>query len=151
MNYEQHFLQNKEKYRTILAKYKMPVSTILEFGSGNGEITSLILDQGYEVIAYEIDPTLETPKHPRLKIINSNFLEENFDFISSDHGIICNPPYSTLEFIAKIIEEKNVPFMLMTSLKKLSFFRNYEIIEKFYGDDFLPCARGEHYLIKGGF
>ena len=55
-----------------------------------------------EVIGYELDPTLQHPKDPLLRLHLKDFTMEDFEYMDSDVGIISNPPYITKEEYANL-------------------------------------------------
>jgi hypothetical protein len=92
--YRKHFKIYPESERTLYAKnifsyIKDDISTqdkILEVGAGDGILSSLLRDGGYQVHVSEMDPSLRNLLHEKQFLTYENFLDmknENFDVIIS--------------------------------------------------------------------
>lgn len=100
----QVFLFDKNIQKKIIAACNLKTSdNILEIGSGRGDLTTLIAQKATCLYALEIDEqlcdslALKFKDNPRVKIINCNFLEFNFDNYFSTAAkkirVIGNIPY----------------------------------------------------------
>jgi 16S rRNA (adenine1518-N6/adenine1519-N6)-dimethyltransferase len=99
----QNFLVDKNLARKfILSLAPSPEDLVLEIGPGSGALTAPLLETGCRVLAVEIQPelvaTLESWQHPRLKIVQANYLRLDPKEILWDGEIprlaLSNVPYS---------------------------------------------------------
>ena len=94
MKYDQHFLQDFETARKIVAFLDIKQNEkVLEIGSGKGILTQYLHE---DVTLIEIDKRLckeLKEKFPKFKVVNNNILKYNPDF----DKIISNVPYSICE------------------------------------------------------
>ncbi|MFH1578274.1 MAG: 16S rRNA (adenine(1518)-N(6)/adenine(1519)-N(6))-dimethyltransferase RsmA [Candidatus Omnitrophota bacterium] len=111
----QHFLvdQNIQK-KIIKACAIIPQDTVLEIGSGRGELTRLIAEKTERLVALEVDPRMcailknKMTDFPRTKILNQNILRFNLaGFFKGINNlkIIGNLPYNiTTPIIAHLFK-----------------------------------------------
>lgn len=112
-NIGQHFLID-DQVIDFLAGYAETQDTVLEIGTGVGQLTERLADRAHKVIGIEIDrrfePVLEDVihDHPNVEIIFGDALSYNLDTLASKQGkqpyrVISNLPYHITEpFIHKL-------------------------------------------------
>jgi 16S rRNA (adenine1518-N6/adenine1519-N6)-dimethyltransferase len=109
----QNFLVDKNIQRKIIASCELkPKDTVLEIGSGRGELTQAIAGQANSVYALEFDSGLcgilqdELKNYPNVKIINRDILKFNIKRHFSK--VIGNIPYYiTTPIIAHLLKHRD--------------------------------------------
>lgn len=126
----QNFLQDKNIINSIVSKSKIELdSLIIEVGPGNGALTKELVKTGNQVLAFEIDKTLEPQlskiECSNLKIIYEDFLKVSLkDYLKNYKYnklyVIANLPYYiTTPIINKIIDETDVNYMSLMMQKEV--------------------------------
>lgn len=99
-SFGQHILKNPLIIQSLVEKAAiLPTDTVLEIGSGTGNMTVKLLDRAKKVIAYEIDPRLVaelqkriqgTPFQSKLQLIAGDVLKSDLPFFNL---CVANIPY----------------------------------------------------------
>ncbi len=129
----QNFLVSEEIIKKIIKAAAIKKgATILEVGSGTGNLTKALLESGARVIAVEKDDKLVhllisnfqyliSKQNPNLKlqIINKDILSFDENSINPPYRVIANIPYYlTGALIQKFLLSKNKPSELMLMVQK---------------------------------
>ena len=148
----QHFLQNLDPYKNLIDSLDISGRIILEIGVGHGEITKLLLEQGANVIGYEIDKNIGF-QHPNLTMIYKDFRYADIDDLKDlDLAIIANPPYNLIPDIMYIARKLSVwDNILMIPESEIQNFANFKIEIVYQSSDFKPESSGKHYVVRRGF
>lgn len=128
--FDQIFLKDRNILRKIVEFANIKAGEkIIEIGPGKGFLTSYLLSRGAEVYAIEIDKNMieflkRNLSHPRLKLINEDFLKLDFDkyFKGEKLKLVANIPYSiTGKILRRLMEIKNffTKFILLYKKKLL--------------------------------
>jgi len=128
--FDQIFLKDRNILRKIVESANIKEGEkIIEIGPGKGFLTSYLLSRGAEVYAIEIDKNMieflkRNLSHPRLKLINEDFLKLDFDkyFKGERLKLVANIPYSiTGKILRRLMEIKNffTKFILLYKKKLL--------------------------------
>jgi len=170
----QNFLKDRNLVKKILTKINLKKENIIiDIGVGDGIISEELLNLGYKVNGFEIDPNLY--KHIKTKISNSNFTLTNEDFLKFNFNdlknhkvsIFSNIPFSlTTNIVQKILIKESQAeeiYLIMQEEaanrflgKKEGLFQsllisiNYssEVIFKFKKTDFNPVPKVNIVLVK---
>ena len=169
----QNFLSNPELVKKLIKVSELPaLDTILDIGVGKGIISAQLIDLGYKVLGFEIDPNLTANLSPEI-INNSLFQLKQTDFLSenlnnkTDLSVFSNIPYSQTTKISQkllienpifnrvclIVQEESAHRLQGINeglLLSLIIFNNYDskILYKFKKSDFLPKPRVNSVLIE---
>ena len=153
---EQHILLRKEPLREFLGSLHLGGASVVELGTGTGELTRLIIEQRpAEVRSYEIDPSI-VPNDLRseAEIICQDFTKTDFSYLcSGEHVLIASPPYSHLEWIKHdLIDRYRIEHVaILIPESKRSLFPDFQIGQELSGADFTPPAKGNHLFVYRGF
>jgi 23S rRNA (adenine-N6)-dimethyltransferase len=170
----QNFLRDKNLVKKILKKINLKKENIiLDIGVGDGIISNELLNLGYKVNGFEIDPNLYNTL--KTKISNTNFILTNEDFLKFNFNelknhkvsIFSNIPFNlTTNIVQKILikePEAEEVYLIMQEeaanrflgkkeglLQSLLISINYspEIIFKFKKTDFNPVPKVNIVLMK---
>ena len=108
----QHFLTDKNIVRKMVALVPQSDSTVYEIGPGTGILTEGLIERGFPVTAFEIDPESvqyleERFKNAALTIISGDFLEFTLDKLSLNAYWAGNLPYNiTSPIFFKLVENR---------------------------------------------
>jgi len=112
----QHFLVNPGVIDHIVACIrqgceKQNTNQVVEIGPGQGALTSRLLDNGFEVLAIEIDPdcveSLEKRwgSNPRFRVLNHDVLELDTKQLPQNFVAAGNLPYNVgTEIVVRVLE-----------------------------------------------
>lgn len=149
MNLEQHFLNKKGKnvIRKVLSNFDFLEKSILELGSGKGDLTEEILIRNpKEIIGVEIDSKLKNKVSKSNKFVLLNKDITNLDFALFDSFIcVSAPPYSLIENI--YLNLNKMKYILVVSEKYFKYFDDFKIIGELEADMFIPNSKKRHYII----
>ncbi len=138
----QNFLVDNNISKKIIeiCNFEKQNSLIIEVGPGGGALTKLLIDAGFNVIAFEIDktlkPTLDKLTSDNVKIIYEDFLKVDLEnYINSKkydkiYFVSNLPYYITTPIINKIINEIDIEKIVI-------------MVQKEVGDRFtaMPCTK----------
>lgn len=149
MNLEQHFLNKNGKsvIRKILFNFNLLNKSILELGSGKGDLTEeILIKEPKEIIGVEINTQLKNKVSTSNKfvLLNKNIKELDFALFE---GFICisAPPYSLIEHIH--LELNKMEYILVVSGKYFKYFDDFKIIGELKENMFIPNSNKRHYII----
>jgi 23S rRNA (adenine-N6)-dimethyltransferase len=170
----QNFLKDKSLVNKILTKINLKKDNLIfDIGVGDGIISEELINLGFKVKGFEIDPKLY--ENLKSKINNPNFTLENEDFLNFNFknlknqnlSIFSNIPFNlTTNIIQKILikePEAEEIYLIMQEeaanrflgkkeglLVSLLILVNYsaEIIFKFKKTDFVPAPKVNIVLMK---
>lgn len=151
--HQQHMLNNKMLYDSILSPSTIEGKKILELGVGTAMLTNLICKYNPEKIrGYEIDESFSSFIPKDVEMIYGDFTQEDFSFIDDSWVVISNPPYETLGFIEEKILSKTKNAIIMIPEKRMRDYSNmgFGKFLTFEGKDFYPPSKGEHLVVARG-
>ncbi|KAE9414102.1 hypothetical protein Angca_002843, partial [Angiostrongylus cantonensis] len=113
----QHILKNPGIINSIIEKSALKsTDTVLEVGSGTGNLTVKLLEHSKKVIAYEIDPrmvaelkkrVLATPLQSKLEVRNGDVMRTQWPFFDV---CVANLPYQiSSPFVFKLLLQRPLP------------------------------------------
>ena len=172
LSHSQNFLTNQDLVRKLIIKSNFPKDVpILDIGVGKGIISKLLLELGYQVIGFELDPKyIETinnqfKEYSNFKLINQDFLEYNS--LNFKYNIFANIPFNqTSKFIHKIFfNNKNaeISYLIMQQeaaerilgekeglflALQMANFNEVKICHRFQRTDFNPAPKVNPVLLK---
>jgi 16S rRNA A1518/A1519 N6-dimethyltransferase RsmA/KsgA/DIM1 with predicted DNA glycosylase/AP lyase activity len=153
MRHQQHFLTQTDGYAALLASLPIRGRRVVEFGVGNGELTTLILAQEpAAVIGYEIDPTLDTPVHPVLTVHHEDLTAADLSWLRPADAVIANPPYALLDVILGHIGRVGIrDVVLMMPEGRAGALPGGRVRLRLDGAAFSPPSTGTHLVVVAGF
>lgn len=173
-SHSQNFLHSKELVKNLIIEAKLSKEhPVLDIGAGNGIISEILLTEGFEVYAFEIDKKYvdilkkKFGNNPKFKLIEGDFLEFKFWNKEGPYQIFSNIPFNqTTKILKKILIDENVFSQIYIVMQKqaadrirgikegllisLLTLNNFKIQEKyqFRYSDFRPVARVKSVLIN---
>lgn len=168
---DQHILISKEVINRLVDSAELnPDDSVLEIGSGPGQITEAIAQSAGQVYAIEIDkkfkPILDDlqKKYKNLEVIFGSALDIQWPAVNK---MVSNPPFSILEpLIERLVAEKRIgssSFVIgekyyqrcaavkdratRTSLMTRAFF-DVKLVSEIDGDKFFPESREKSVIMK---
>ncbi len=118
-----------------------PSDTVLEIGSGIGNLTEILSERAKLVYAIEIDPLLVHIASRRLQKRNVRFIRG--DFLKIDlppfDKVVCNPPYCIISKIIERLSQLDFEVSVMTVQKELASRMVAEPGTKEYGRFTVLC------------
>lgn len=172
LSHSQNFLTNEDLIRKLIIKSNFPKDVpILDIGAGKGIISRILLDLGYKVIGFELDPKLceylknQFKDNESFQLINQDFLDyKKLDF---KYNIFSNIPFNqTSKVVSKIfLENKNsqISYLVMQSeaaerilgekeglflALQMANFNEVKICHRFHKSDFNPAPNVNPVLLK---
>lgn len=149
MNLEQHFLNKKGKIviKKVLSNFNLSEKSIIELGSGKGDLTEEILFKTpKEIICVEIDTQLKNKvsKSDKVVLLNKDIL--NIDFSLFERFIcVSAPPYSLIKDIS--LNLNRMKYILVVSDKYFKYFEDFTVVGELEADMFIPNSKKRHYII----
>lgn len=111
----QNFLKDENLLKKIVNHANINGERVIEIGPGAGALTKQLLEVASEIIAFEIDTSLEehlnklTKNNKHLKIIYKDILEVDLNEFEEPYHVIGNIPYHiTTPIIFKLSEANNI-------------------------------------------
>jgi len=111
----QNFLKDENLLKKIVHSANINGERVIEIGPGAGALTKHLVSVASEIIAFEIDDSLEehlnklTENNEHLKVIYKDILEVDLDEFEKPYHVIGNIPYHiTTPIIFKLSEAKNI-------------------------------------------
>lgn len=142
-----HFLREFEAYRALLACLDVRGRSVLEIGAGHGEITTLLLDAGAQVLAYESDTSLVPLPGLKDVIQYRDITREDLSFLNRSWVVVSNSRHGLLPWCLDLIDRYKIETaVLMCSkdrkphLEKSSFHAAFTLC----GSAFDPPLGGLH-------
>jgi 16S rRNA (adenine1518-N6/adenine1519-N6)-dimethyltransferase len=129
-NLGQNFLVDPNIRRKIIFACEIkPTETILEIGAGQGELTSLLVEEAKKVYAVEIDPVLSAALKKkfqgcrRVRIIEADILKLDFKKyfrrLKGKLKVVGNIPYYiTTPIIARLLQYRNKINSILLTVQK---------------------------------
>lgn len=121
----QHWLKDKVSLAAICGGAKIKQGdTVLEIGPGTGELTELLLNQGAEVIAVELDERLSASLREKFKglpfTLNTlSILKFDLSSLPGSYKIVANIPYYLTNHLLRMLcETQHKPVVAVLLVQK---------------------------------
>ena len=155
MGLHKHELVQKSYYPDLLSVLDLSRRYVVEFGTGAGFLTRLILQNNpMGIIGYEIEKGLCKVEHCSLNLKEMDFTKDNFSYLNKDHCIISNPPSDTLDFILELLDEHKISDAIILvddeDVQRMEEI-GFKIQLTFDGEAFKPKTTGFFHVMKRGF
>jgi len=112
----QHWLKDQQILNQIVDLADPDCSSVVEIGPGLGDLTAILLNRQFRVLAVEIDQKLisllqkkfqsEVENHS-LTLINRDIRQFDFNQINDDYQIVANIPYYLTSYLLQILTKLN--------------------------------------------
>jgi len=136
----QNFLTDKNLLEKIVRLSKVKGQHVIEIGPGRGALTSFLVRDALDVVAYEIDTTLkpilnkiEAANH-NLEVIYDDFMKIDLDVKEETHIVANVPYYITTPIIFKFLETKNIKSATIMIQKEVAERINAKPNQKAYNN-----------------
>lgn len=142
-----HFLQEFEAYRALLACLDVRGRSVLELGAGNGAVTTLLIDAGAHVVAYEPDGQIQPLPGLGGIIRYADPTQADMSFLDRSWIVVSNAPYALLPWCLDLIDRYKVPtavLMCPKDRKAALELSEFHTAFTLCGSAFCPPSRGLH-------
>jgi len=108
----QHWLEDQQILNQIVDLADSTCQSVIEIGPGLGDLTAILLNRQFRVLAVEIDQKLINllqkkfqleVKNQILSLINQDIRQFNFDQLDYNYQIIANIPYYLTSYLLQIL------------------------------------------------